>query len=57
MKGEAETALDPICGMSVKIEGAAHTHEFEGTTYFFCCGGCRSRFASDPRSFLETAPP
>jgi len=56
--GEApETAIDPICGMSVKIEGAAHTHEHEGTTYYFCCAGCETRFAADPRSFLEAAQP
>ena len=52
-----ETAIDPICGMSVKIEGAAHTHEHEDTTYYFCCAGCQTRFASDPQSYLEAAQP
>jgi len=53
----SESAVDPICGMSVKIEGAAHTHEHEGTTYYFCCAGCQTRFAADPQSYLETVQP
>lgn len=48
------TAVDPVCGMSVRTAGAAHTHEHEGTTYYFCCGGCRSRFARDPAQFLAS---
>ncbi len=47
-----ETATDPICGMSVQVEGARHTYEHEGTVYFFCCGGCRTKFAEDPESHL-----
>jgi xanthine dehydrogenase accessory factor len=50
-----ESAIDPICGMSVQIEGAAHTHEHEGTTYYFCCAGCKTRFATDPQTYLEAA--
>lgn len=52
-----EVAIDPICGMSVKREGAAHKYEYEGTTYYFCCAGCQTRFAADPRSHLEAAQP
>ena len=52
-----ETAIDPICGMSVKIEGAPHTHEYEGATYYFCCAGCQTRFATDPKSYLEAVQP
>ncbi len=52
-----ETAIDPICGMSVKIAGAVHTHEHEGTTYHFCCAGCQTRFASAPQSYLAAVQP
>lgn len=45
-------ARDPVCGMDVRIEGAQNTHEHEGTTYYFCCGGCRARFAKNPQKFL-----
>ena len=42
------TAVDPICQMDVKIEGALHTHEWGGRTWYFCCDGCRRKFAEDP---------
>ncbi len=28
--------IDPVCGMTVKIEGAKHTHRHGGGTYYFC---------------------
>ncbi|HKY93952.1 MAG TPA: heavy metal translocating P-type ATPase, partial [Kiloniellales bacterium] len=51
------TAVDPVCGMSVRIEGAKHVAEHAGRTYYFCCAGCRSRFLAAPDSFLEKAAP
>jgi xanthine dehydrogenase accessory factor len=39
-----ETAVDPICGMIVAVEGAAHTLEHDGTTYYFCGPGCMRKF-------------
>jgi xanthine dehydrogenase accessory factor len=49
---ERKTAIDPVCQMEVVVEGAQHTFEHGGTTYYFCCGGCRARFAESPTSFL-----
>jgi len=46
------TATDPVCGMSVKIEGARHTQVHEGRTVFFCSAGCKSKFAGDPARYL-----
>jgi xanthine dehydrogenase accessory factor len=40
----AKEALDPICGMAVAIAGARHSAQVKGTTYYFCCAGCRSKF-------------
>src|SRR5262249_41694011 len=42
----AETAVDPICGMTVAVafDTPALTHE--GETYYFCCEGCKSKFES-----------
>ncbi|HET7364566.1 MAG TPA: XdhC family protein [Burkholderiales bacterium] len=40
----AEKALDPICGMEVTVAGARHSAVVAGTTYYFCCGGCRAKF-------------
>jgi len=36
-------AIDPICGMQVD-EATAISAERDGTTYYFCCEHCRSRF-------------
>jgi xanthine dehydrogenase accessory factor len=49
---DVETALDPICKMTVRVEDALHTHEHEGRTYYFCCGGCRASFIADPEEYL-----
>lgn len=48
-----ETATDPVCGMDVAVEGAEHTLEHEGTTYYFCCPGCLESFAREPGRFLS----
>jgi YHS domain-containing protein len=41
--------------MTVVVDASgwsAHLHEHEGTTYHFCCVGCRDRFAADPAAYL-----
>jgi xanthine dehydrogenase accessory factor len=50
----AATAIDPVCGMSVRTEGAQNTLELDGRTWYFCCGGCRARFAANPAAYLQT---
>jgi xanthine dehydrogenase accessory factor len=40
--------VDPVCGMRVAVAGARHTAEALGRTWYFCCGGCRERFLSEP---------
>ncbi|HEX9836009.1 MAG TPA: HAD-IC family P-type ATPase, partial [Alphaproteobacteria bacterium] len=47
---------DPVCGMSVDPATAKHRYEHAGTTYVFCCGGCRAKFAADPGKYLTPAP-
>jgi Cu+-exporting ATPase len=49
------TAIDPVCGMSVRIEGARHTHEHGGRTYYFCNPRCREKFIADPARYAEGA--
>ena len=46
---------DPVCGMEVHPEKAKHTFDHEGTTYLFCCGGCRTAFAAAPQEFLQAS--
>lgn len=46
------TAVDPVCGMSVTISPEGHQATVAGTTYWFCCAGCRRRFEQEPQQFL-----
>lgn len=42
-----ETAIDPVCSMTVVVGGdTPHLHH-DGTDYWFCNPGCRTRFAED----------
>ena len=46
------TAIDPVCGMEVTVEGAQHTADYNGTTYYFCAKGCKLDFQDDPARVL-----
>ncbi|MCA8931823.1 MAG: heavy metal translocating P-type ATPase [Rhodospirillaceae bacterium] len=50
--GHPATVTDPVCGMSVAAD-APISHEHAGTTYRFCCNGCRTKFAADPEGWLS----
>jgi YHS domain-containing protein/uncharacterized membrane protein YraQ (UPF0718 family) len=50
--GDGATALDPVCGMTVTVEGAEHTATHDGQQYHFCGPGCREHFAADPAAVL-----
>jgi YHS domain-containing protein len=51
----ADTATDPVCGMTVKKSEAKATFDFKGTTYYFCSSGCKESFAKDPEKYLAKA--
>jgi P-type Cu+ transporter len=53
--GEAHT--DPVCGMTVAAGTAAGSHEYRGTTYYFCSAHCLHKFKADPEAFLNPSPP
>jgi Cu+-exporting ATPase len=57
-----ETARDPVCGMTVKKEGARHLHDHGGVTHYFCSARCKEKFAAGPEAYLgaeraQPAPP
>lgn len=47
-------AVDPVCGMSVTPSASAITAEHDGTTYYFCCAGCRRAFSENPDAYVRT---
>ena len=52
METEKALAKDPVCGMSVDPATAEYRCDHDGTTYFFCAAGCRTKFAADPMRYL-----
>jgi Cu+-exporting ATPase len=56
-KGHAlgETVKDPVCGMSVDPQTAAHHADHEGHPYYFCSAGCRTKFIADPGKYRTPA--
>src|ERR1700690_1233757 len=52
-------AIDPVCGMTVDPATAKASVEHAGTTYYFCCAGCATKFRISPDQYLKprsTAP-
>jgi xanthine dehydrogenase accessory factor len=41
---EPKTAIDPICGMTVDIEGARFVSEISDVKTYFCCPACKNQF-------------
>ena len=45
--------VDPVCGMTVTVDGAAGRATHAGHDYLFCSTGCRQAFVADPDPFLR----
>jgi xanthine dehydrogenase accessory factor len=42
---------DPVCGMTVRVQGALHRAGHQGREFYFCCGGCREKFMAAPERY------
>ena len=51
-KSEAGEAVDPVCGMHVNVATAKHVYEHQGSSYYFCCAGCKEKFGVEPARYL-----
>lgn len=51
---KTETAIDPVCGMSVDTTRGKPTVDHDGATYHFCGQGCADKFAADPDKYLAS---
>ncbi|HEV2628789.1 MAG TPA: heavy metal translocating P-type ATPase [Pseudolabrys sp.] len=49
--------IDPVCGMTVDPATTPHKHAYKGETYYFCSGGCRTKFAATPEKYLGPREP
>src|SRR3954469_19905779 len=48
--------IDPVCGMTVRPEGAAGTAIHAGERYYFCSKSCLQRFEAAPEKYLAVTP-
>jgi xanthine dehydrogenase accessory factor len=46
-----QEARDPICGMAVNVASARHKSEYQGSTFYFCCAGCKQTFDKQPAKY------
>ena len=51
----AQSATDPVCGMSVQTS-AAKSAAFGGSIYYFCSADCRDKFESAPATYAKKSP-
>ena len=56
-KTASDSAIDPVCGMKVKIEGATNKTEHAGHPYYFCSPKCLAKFTAEPDRYLKPATP
>jgi Cu+-exporting ATPase len=45
--------LDPVCGMTVDPATSKHRFDHGDHAFHFCSAGCKTKFAADPKKYLE----
>ena len=45
-------SIDPICNMTVNVAESRYHSSYNGTTFYFCCLGCKEEFEQAPDSYL-----
>jgi Cu+-exporting ATPase len=48
---------DPVCGMTVDPHSTPYRHQHLGHTYYFCSGGCLSKFEDNPANYVGATSP
>src|SRR5690606_11343005 len=51
-RDDSLVAIDPVCGMSVKLGEGKPFFAYHGVVYHFCSLGCRTKFAADPEKYI-----
>lgn len=49
----AEKVKCAVSGKEINKEDAAGSMEYKGTTYYFCCAGCETKFKEDPDKYVS----
>ena len=48
-----EMTKDVVCGMQVDQAKAAGGSEYNGTTFYFCSKGCKTKFDANPAQYAK----
>ncbi|MDP9018052.1 MAG: YHS domain-containing protein, partial [Candidatus Eremiobacteraeota bacterium] len=48
--------IDPVCGMDVDPADSEHHIEYQAQQFYFCCAGCRDKFAANPEKYTNASP-
>ena len=43
----------PVSGEEFVVTESSPKAEYNGKTYYFCCGGCDAKFKADPEKFVR----
>ena len=43
----------PVSGESFKKSEFTESMDYEGTTYYFCCAGCKDKFEKNPEKYAN----
>ncbi len=54
---QADTAIDPVCGMTVKTADARNNARHDGHTFYFCSARCLDKFTAEPLRYLQPDAP
>ena len=49
---EKQSAIDPVCGMSVDTQHAEYRSFQNAETYYFCSAGCKETFDKEPGKYI-----
>ncbi|HWJ20002.1 MAG TPA: YHS domain-containing protein, partial [Geobacterales bacterium] len=52
-EAEEDAVTDPVCGMTVNPHTAKYRADYEERPTYFCSAGCKAKFESDPKRYLE----
>jgi Cu+-exporting ATPase len=50
-----ETAIDPVCGMTIEKKQAPFEREHSGQVFHLCSAACAKRFDSDGDAYATTS--
>ena len=54
--GDAKVGDKSTCPVShdeFTVQASSEKSDYEGKTYYFCCGGCKAKFDADPSKYVK----